>query len=432
MAQEGDFLAALAKVDTYQMAEGKLQLADATGNPVLTFSALVPVPLVGTVWLFTGYSDGQGSAVSALADTQVTALFGEDGTVSGSAGCNSYTGSYQVEDMAASSGAISFGPVASTMMMCPEPIMAQEMTYLSALESAAGYQIEGNVLTITDAGGTMLLTFVVQEPRSLLGTTWQMTFYNNGKGGFTSAVLGTEVTATFGEDGRVAGSAGCNTYSASFELDGEAISIGPAMTTRMMCAEPEGVMEQETAYLAALESSATYRIEGDKLELWSADGSRMASYVVKAAEAGLSQDALANMEYQSEWTQSGVASLVNGEYREPAAPGSATETVVQLTEHVAYGELAGQPAAAVILVTDPGGSGTFYDLAVVVEEGGQPIHVASTLLGDRVQIVSMDIVGTEIVVEMIAHGPDDPMCCPTQQVVRTFALEGGQLVQTSG
>ena len=157
----------------------------------------------------------------------------------------------------------------------------------------------------------------------------------------------------------------------------------------------------------------------------------VANYMPQEEAAGIDSETLKNMEYQSDFTQSGVAPLVNGEYREPAAPGSATETIVMLTEHTASGQLDGQQATVVILVTDPGGSGTFYDLALVVEQDGQPVNVASTLLGDRVQIQALSIAGNEIVVEMITHGPEDPMCCPTQQVVQTYALQGGELVQTS-
>ena len=54
---------------------------------------------------------------------------------------------------------------------------------------------------------------------------------------------------------------------------------------------------------------------------------------------GLTPETLANMEYANEFTQSGVAPLENGEYSEAAAPGSATQTKVMLTEHVAFGEL---------------------------------------------------------------------------------------------
>jgi heat shock protein HslJ len=32
---------------------------------------------------------------------------------------------------------------------------------------------------------------------------------------------------------------------------------------------------------------------------------------------------------------------------------------------------------------------------------------------------------------MINQGPEDPMCCPTQNVVQTYTLQGDQLVETS-
>jgi hypothetical protein len=184
--------------------------------------------------------------------------------------------------------------------------------------------------------------------------------------------------------------------------------------------------------------AATYQIEGESLELRDAEGTRMVRYVVRSEDTSsggtdfaLGEAALKNMEYRSEWTQSGTAPLTDGEYREQAAPGSATETIVQLTPFVAYGELNGQPAAAVVLVTDPGGSGTFYELAVVTEQDGQPVHVASASLGDRVQINSIAVENNQIVVDMVHHGPQDPMCCPTEHVVQTYELQGNQLVQTS-
>ena len=57
-----------------------------------------------------------------------------------------------------------------------------------------------------------------------------------------------------------------------YKLDGNKISIGPAASTMMLCGEPEGVMEQEAAYLKALESAATFAIEGQSLTLLAADG----------------------------------------------------------------------------------------------------------------------------------------------------------------
>jgi hypothetical protein len=255
-----------------------------------------------------------------------------------------------------------------------------------------------------------------------------------------SSQAGTEITALFGNDATLSGSAGCNNYNAPYEVNDNKITIGPAATTRKMCAEPEGTMEQEAAYLAALGSAATYEVVGDRLELSDSAGSRVATYVTQAgtdagADVGVEDpalvEALRNAEYKSEWTKSGTVQLAGGEYREQAAPGSATETVVMLTDQIAVGELNGQPAAAVILVTDPGGSGTFYDLAVVVEQDGQLVNVATTTLGDRVQINSLSIENGQVVVDMVTHGQDDPMCCPTKQVVQTYELNEDNLVKTS-
>lgn len=151
----------------------------------------------------------------------------------------------------------------------------------------------------------------------------------------------------------------------------------------------------------------------------------------QTATEAFAVETLQNAEYQTQWTPEGMVRLENGEHREPAAPGSASEIVVALTEHVTSGELNGEPAAAAILYSSGGGSGTFYELHVMVERDGQPHDIAWTQLGDRVQINSLAIEGNEIVVDMVAHGPDDPMCCPTQQVVQPYTLEGESLVQTT-
>ena len=142
-------------------------------------------------------------------------------------------------------------------------------------------------------------------------------------------------------------------------------------------------------------------------------------------------ETLQNAEYLTQWTPEGVVRLENGEYRAAAAPGSASEIVIALTEHVATGELNGEDTAAVILHSSGGGSGTFYELHAMVERDGQAHDVAWTQLGDRVEINSLAIEENEIVVDMVTQCPDDPMCCPTQQVVQTYALEDEALVQTT-
>ena len=144
----------------------------------------------------------------------------------------------------------------------------------------------------------------------------------------------------------------------------------------------------------------------------------------------LTPEALANMEYQSFVTVDGVALLSNGVYEEEAAPGSASKnSVVLLPSPLAYGTLNEESAVAVILAESGGGSGTFMNLAVVVDDNGAPVNVATTMLGDRVLVTSLEIADDQINVEMVRQGSNDPMCCPTEYARLTFVLDGDTLVQ---
>jgi uncharacterized membrane protein/heat shock protein HslJ len=139
---------------------------------------------------------------------------------------------------------------------------------------------------------------------------------------------------------------------------------------------------------------------------------------------------LKNAEYQSEFAINGRVRLSNGIYRGKIVPDSASELIVMLSDQVAFGDLNGDGAedAAVVLITDPGGSGTFRHLSVVINEKGSPQHVASQWLGDRVKVKSLSVRSGEIVVQMMTHGPRDPMCCPTFQVTQNYILQEGKVV----
>jgi heat shock protein HslJ len=105
----------------------------------------------------------------------------------------------------------------------------------------------------------------------LEGTLWNLDSYMNDRGELVSVLPATEVTAQF-QDGRVGGSAGCNSYFGSYHVNGNTITIGPLSSTLMFCGEPEGLMKQETNYLAALRSATHYEITGSKLEMTNTDG----------------------------------------------------------------------------------------------------------------------------------------------------------------
>ena len=85
-------------------------------------------------------------------------------------------------------------------------------------------------------------------------------------------VPGTTITAIFGPGGTISGSDGCNQYSGSYMVSGSQLQVSPTLASTMMaCGEPAGVMEQEAQYLAALQSAATYQIEGNVMQLRTKD-----------------------------------------------------------------------------------------------------------------------------------------------------------------
>jgi heat shock protein HslJ len=218
------------------------------------------LPLEDTSWGLVSYVDGAGGTVEVPDGVSATALFA-DGTVSGSGGCNRFSAPFQLEG-----DALTIGLAASTLMACPDPQSSVEAAYLAALDRTAGYQTDASSLTLLDDAGTALLTFDVIEPVALTGTEWTAVGINNGAEAIVSTQAGVTVTATFGSDGTVSGSAGCNTYSGSYTVDGDAIEIGPLASTQKAC-EPTDLMTQEAAFLAAMENATTYSIDGSILEL---------------------------------------------------------------------------------------------------------------------------------------------------------------------
>lgn len=234
--------------------------AENAADKILNTGPKTATSLEGVSWSLDSYLSTEGQTENVLNYTEITALF-ESGRVSGNGGCNNYAGSYVTEG-----NNINISQLLSTLMFCEDNVSSQESVYLLNLQNAATYNISDSRLRMMDANGTVILTYSEAQPLPLVGTNWSMLNYNNGREAVVGALGGTEVTAIFGADGNLTGTAGCNNYRAGFQVDGNNITIETAATTRMFCAEPEGVMEQEAEYLRAMENAATYKI--DRQQLW--------------------------------------------------------------------------------------------------------------------------------------------------------------------
>ena len=90
----------------------------------------------------------------------------------------------------------------------------------------------------------------------IVGPTWIVTTI-----GGSDTVADARPTMTFGADGQVQGSGGCNSYGGPYKLDGPAIDVGDLASTMMLC-QDQSIGAQETAFFAALGGAQTWQIEG--------------------------------------------------------------------------------------------------------------------------------------------------------------------------
>jgi heat shock protein HslJ len=100
----------------------------------------------------------------------------------------------------------------------------------------------------------------------LPGTEWVLTSLTG-----RALIEDTRITLSFGE-GSLEGSAGCNTYGGSYAATEDSLRLSDLYWTEMGCPEPEGILDQEMAYLNALNTVASYRLDADRLELYDEAG----------------------------------------------------------------------------------------------------------------------------------------------------------------
>lgn len=110
------------------------------------------VNLNGTSWKLVSYGP-VGNQTPAAAGITTSLDFGNDGTVNGNMGCNSFGGNFEVKN-----GKLVFSQMISTMMACLGPQMAQESAALKVMNGTVSFQVDGSKLTIFDASGANAIT----------------------------------------------------------------------------------------------------------------------------------------------------------------------------------------------------------------------------------------------------------------------------------
>ncbi|WP_221893729.1 META domain-containing protein [Bathymodiolus japonicus methanotrophic gill symbiont] len=119
----------------------------------------------------------------------------------------------------------------------------------------------------------MLLIFKNLPVLTLEQTTWQMIGINNGKGGVLSSAQTGKASLQF-IDGKLQGNSCCNSLTASYQLNGTAITIGPVISTRKFCTDND-LMVQEQQLLQELTKVTRYEIRANQLRVVDANGALM-------------------------------------------------------------------------------------------------------------------------------------------------------------
>jgi heat shock protein HslJ len=100
--------------------------------------------LVGSIWQLISFGP-VGATNPVIGNAPITLKFERDGQAGGHGGCNSYGGTYTLQN-----ASLQFGEITSTLIACADQaITEQEQQYLEALRTASRFTIEGDTLKIT-------------------------------------------------------------------------------------------------------------------------------------------------------------------------------------------------------------------------------------------------------------------------------------------
>ena len=106
-----------------------------------------------------------------------------------------------------------------------------------------------------------------EDGKTLVGS-WRLTAYGPVDSP-TPAVPDAEAFLSFGVDGTLTGSTGCNQIGGDYQIEGDQIIFGQIASTLIAC--PDLQMAQEETMLQVLIDTASFKIEGNLLTITNND-----------------------------------------------------------------------------------------------------------------------------------------------------------------
>ncbi|MEV0039145.1 META domain-containing protein [Streptomyces sp. NPDC050804] len=241
------------------------------------------LPLTDVHWSVDSLTvDGKKTVAPAGASVEI----GTDGRASARTGCNTIGAKVTVDG-----DTVTVGDKESTLIGCPEQLQAFEKALggafagklkatVEGIEGAKGGTAQDRRLTLTTADGDAI-TLTSGPPAPLTGTEWTVSALTDGATA-TSLPQGTDGKAhfTFGKDGTVEGSFGCNSFRGTAKVSGagtgagekaaSTVTFGRLSSTRKLCPGPEMTLERQVQKV--LEGNVTYELRHRSLTIKQADG----------------------------------------------------------------------------------------------------------------------------------------------------------------
>lgn len=237
--------------------------------------AIVADPgLIDTLWVWV--SRDAAEPLDVANPHNYNLLFNADGTFFAGLDCNRGTGSYNTPG----DGTISIALGPTTMAMCADDSLANQMIAMLGSAASYAYEEEGEVVAFTMADGSVdryrkadTVPSVGAMPpagdadTALVGRVWQ----------WAGRIAGDQVTTvdspedyslTFNDDGSFYARLDCNNGGGSYTAAGGTLTMSGVRTTLALC--PDGSMAGEMS--TAFEQPLAYAIDGRTLTLTHGDG----------------------------------------------------------------------------------------------------------------------------------------------------------------
>jgi heat shock protein HslJ len=135
------------------------------------------------------------------------------------------------------------------------------------------------LLTFNPDNSTSAERIEITVINGLTNGRWLLQSYSVPNAGSQAVLPGTEVTARFGTDGSLSGSGGCNNYSGGFMAFDQTLRMSNLTSSKALCADPAGIMEQENAFIGLLNQAAKMKISAGQLEIFDGNGNRILVFI---------------------------------------------------------------------------------------------------------------------------------------------------------